>query len=292
MTFYTLGVLTNYMNSKMKKYFYLIIVLIPLVSLVAQKKDKISGNKEVATLMQDIPGNFNALEINDDLEINLRQGGRNSYTLNADSNLHTVIQFVVTDSILKVFTTEKITSSKKLEIDLTVKELEHLIIKHDSRVKTNGVLQAGKFYLNGYNGCRFEIDIDAPDVTVALHRDAGGKLNVQSENTTIVMNDRTDLKSSVKADKLRVTLNNTADLDLSGDADYAALNLKKSSNLNARKMRVSSVDLYTSNTSDVHVNATRNLEVYAQGKSNVYVYGDPNVEIKGLTDKSKIIKKR
>ena len=105
------------------------------------------------------------------------------------------------------------------------------------------------------------------------------------------MNDRTDLKATVTADKVRTTLNNTADLDLTGDAEYAAFNLKKSSKINARKMNVRSADLYTSNTSDVYVNASKNLEVYAQGRSNVYVYGNPNVEIKGLTDKSKIIKK-
>ncbi len=261
------------------------------LSLIAQKKQKIEGNKEVTQLIKEIPQNFNALEINDDLEINISQGSSNGYRLNADSNLHTVVQFIVTDSILKVFTTEKITSSRKLEIDITVKQLEHLIIKHDSKVKGEGQLSADKFYLSGYSGARFELDVNADDVTVVLHRNAGGKLNIDSENITIVMSDRTDMKASVIGDKVRVTLNNTADLDLVGDASYAAFNLKKSANLNARKMRVSTVDLYTSNTSDVYVNATKNLEVYAQGKSNVYVYGNPNVIIKGLTDKSKIIKK-
>lgn len=275
----------------MKKTKVLFAALLITISLAAQKKQKIEGNKEVAPLIKEIPENFNALEVNDDLEINIHQGSSNSYRLNADSNLHTVVQFIVTDSILKVFTTEKITSYKKLEIDLTVSELEHLIIKHDSEVKGEGQLRADKFYLNAYNGAKFDLDVRADDVTVTLHRNAGGKLNVHSENTTLVMNDRTDMKASVIAQKVRVTLNNTADLDLGGDADYAAFNLKKSANLNARKMRVSSADLYTSNTSDVYVNATRNLEVYAQGKSNVYVYGNPNVDVKGLTDKSKIIKK-
>lgn len=269
-------------------FFGAVLMVIPLT---AQKKQKIEGNKEVTQLIKEISQDFNALEVNDDLEITLYQGNSNSYRLNADSNLHTVVQFIVTDSILKVFTTEKISSHKKLEIDLTVKELEHLIIKHDSKVKGAGQLRSDKFYLSGYNGARFELDVRADDVTATLHRNAGGKLDVHSENTTLIMNDRTDMKASVIAEKVRVTLNNTADLDLGGDADYAAFSLKKSANLNARKMRVSSADLYTSNTSDVHVNASRNLEVYAQGKSNVYVYGNPNVDVKGLTDKSKIIKR-
>ena len=275
----------------MIKKFVLLLAVMTAMSVTAQKKPKIEGNKEVSVLLKDIPSDFNAVEVNDDLEINLQQGGANRFRLNADSNLHTVVQFIVTDSILKIFTTDHITSSKKLEIDLTVKELEHLIVKHGSQVKTEGQLSSDKFYLSGYNNSRIDLDVSATDVTVNLHRNAGGKLRITSENTTVIMNDRTDLKATVIADKVRTTLNNTADLDLDGDAEYAAFNLKKSSTLNARKMNVRSADLYTSNTSDVYVNASRNLEVYAQGRSNVYVYGNPNVEIKGLTDKSKIIKK-
>ncbi|MCE2612405.1 DUF2807 domain-containing protein [Flavobacteriaceae bacterium D16] len=269
-------------------FFCIVLISSPLA---AQKKPKIAGNKQVRMLSKEIPNDFNAVEVNDDLEINLQQGSSNHYRLNADSNLHTVVQFIVTDSILKIFTTDHITSSKKLEINLTVKQLEHLIVKHGSSVKTEGQLNSDKFYLSGYNSGRVDLDISAEDVTVALHRNAGGSLRIKSENTMLIMNDRTDLKAEVLADKVRVTLNNTADLDLNGDAEYAVFNLKKASTLNARKMNVQSADLYTSNTSDVYVNASRNLEVYAQGKSNVYVYGNPNLEIKGLTEKSKIIKK-
>lgn len=275
----------------MKKQIILLSIALMTLTVSAQKKQKIKGNKEVTLLVKDIPHNFNAVEINDDLEININQGISNGYRLNADSNLHTVIQFVVIDSILKIFTTDKIVSSKKLELDLIVKEIEHLIVKHDSKVKVEGRLTADRFYLSGYDGARVDLDVSADDVTITLHRDAGGKIQIKSENATLIMSDRTDLKASAVANKVRVTLNNTADLDLRGDADYAAFNLKKSSNLDAKKMKVRSVDLYSSNNSDVHVNATRNLEVYAQGKSNVYVYGNPEVQIKGLTDKSKIIKK-
>ena len=275
----------------MKNSLVFVIVLFSGLTVFAQKKPKIKGNKEVTQVIKEISQEFNALEIDDALEVTLTQGDNNAYALNIDSNLVDILQFSVTDSILKIYTTNNITSSKKLEINLTVTELEHLILKNDAKVKGEGRFTSDKFYLSAYNSSRIDMDVSADDVTITLQRDAGGKIKVKSENTTIVMNDRTDLKAYVVADKVRVTLNNSADLDLNGDADYAAFNLKKTANLNAKKMKVSSADLYTSNNSDVYVNATRTLEVYAQGKSNVYVYGNPKVEVKGLTDKSKIIKK-
>jgi len=275
----------------MKKQIIFCLMALMSISMVSQKKTKIKGNKEVTQVLVEIPQEFNALEIDDALEVILIPGSKNAYSLNIDSNLVDILHFTVTDSILKVYTSNEITSSKKLEISLTVTELEHLILKNDAHVKGEGQFTSDRFYLSGYNSSRVEMDLQADDVTITMHRNAGGKIKVNSENTTIVMNDRTDLKAYVVADKVRVTLNNTANLDMDGDSDYAAFNLKKSANLNARKMKVSAADLYTSNNSDVYVYATKNLEVYAQGKSNVYVYGNPKVEVKGLTDKSKIIKK-
>ena len=257
----------------------------------AQKKPKVKGNKEVIQVIREIPEDFNALEIDDGLKINLSQGVENGYILNVDSNLVDVLQFFVVDSVLKVYTTNNIVSSKKVEITMTVKGLEHLILKNDAEVEGEGPFNSERFYISGYNSSRLDLDVRAEDVTVTLHRNAGGKLRVTSENTTIIMNDRTDLKAYAVSDNIRVTVNNSADLDLDGDAEYAAFNLKESSTLNARKMKVRSADLYTSNKSDVYVNATKTLEVYAKGSSNVYVYGNPKLEIKGFTDKSKIIKR-
>ena len=164
-------------------------------------------------------------------------------------------------------------------------------MKNDSNITSEGEFISEKLYLSAYNSSKFELHVNANDVMVTLQRNAGGKLNIKAENVTFLVTDRTDLKASVVADKVRATLTKNSQLNLDGDSNYAAFNLKDGSKLDGRKMKVTSADLYTSNTSDVYVYASRNLELYAQGKSNVYVYGNPKMEIKGLTDKSKIIKK-
>lgn len=275
----------------MKKITIITFLLLFSFYINAQKKAKVKGNKIVTEVTKDILETFNAIEIDDNLEVNLRQGNQNGYFLMADENLVDIVQFKVKDSILKIFTTNKIVSSKKLEITLTVNEIEHIILKNDAKLTGEGELSSEKLYLSAYNSSKFELHVKAEDVTVTLHRNAGGKLRIKSENTTFLVTDRTDLKASVVSDKVRATLTKKSQLKLEGDSNYAAYNLKDNSKLDGKTMKVTSADLYTSNTSDVHVYASRNLELYAQGKSNVYVYGSPKMEIKGLTDKSKIIKK-
>jgi hypothetical protein len=126
----------------MKKVTVLLILLSFSAFSYAQKKPKIKGNKVVTEITKEIYESFNAVEIDDALEVNLVQGSTNSYRLKTDENLLDIIQFSVRDSILKVYSVNKITSSKKLEIDLTVQEIEHLILKNDAK-KTRPV--DGKF---------------------------------------------------------------------------------------------------------------------------------------------------
>jgi len=275
----------------MKKTIGLLLAITLTTSSFAQKKPKIKGNKEVVTTTHTIATGFNALEVDDALELVLVQGSQNLYTLTTDQNLQDIIQVTVKDSILKIYSTNKITSSKKLEINLNFINLEHITLKNDAKIEGQGKFESSVMYINAYNSSRFELDIKAEEVIVTMQRNAGGKLKVRSTNTTIAMNDRTDLKASIVADKTTVTLTKSAQLYLEGDSEIVAFNLKDSAELNARKLKASSADLYTSNSSDVYVYAGKNLELYAQGKSTIYVYGDPKMEIKGLTDKSRIIKK-
>ena len=271
-----------------------LLITITLVSLnmtYAQKKEKIKGDKNVTTVTNTFDKGFNAIEIDDALKVIMSQGNENKYALTTDENLQKVIKFTVKDSVLKIYTINNITSNKKLEINLEFINLEHITLKNDAKAEGEGVFESKVIYINAYNSSKFRLDVEAQEVIVSLQRNAGGKLKARSTNTTIVMNDRTDLDAIVIADKTTVTLTKSAQLDLEGDSESVAFNLKDASKLNAKDLKTSSADLYTSNSSDVHIYAGKNLELYAQGKSNVYVYGDPKIEIKGLTDKSKIIKK-
>ncbi len=275
----------------MKKLILFTIAIVLTVSSYAQKKSKIKGDKNVVTTANNVPDGFNFLEIDDALEITISQSSKNAYTLTTDKNLQDIIQFTVKDSVLKIYTSHKITSNKKLEISLNFINLEHITLKNDAKIESKGQVESKVLYINTYNSSRFEIDAKTEELIVTMQRNSGGKLKATSTNTTIIMNDKTDLKASIIAEKTTVTLTKTAQLNLEGNSNNVAFNLKDFAALDAKKMKVSSVDLYTSNNADVYVYAGKNLELYAQGNSNIYVYGDPKIEIKGLTDKSKIIKK-
>ena len=129
----------------MKKTFIFLFAIGLCSFTYAQKKPKVKGNKEVIQVIREIPEDFNALEIDDGLKINLSQGVENGYILNVDSNLVDVLQFFVVDSVLKVYTTNNIVSSKKVEITMTVKGLEHLILRMTQKLREKVLLTQNGF---------------------------------------------------------------------------------------------------------------------------------------------------
>lgn len=273
----------------MKKLILLFALTIFSFTSFAQKKPKIKGDKNVITTTNNISREFNAIEIDDALDVTLIQDNQNSYTLRADSNLQDIVQFRVEDGLLKIYTTSRVTNSKKLDITLTFENLNYITLKNDAELKGKERIKSNVMHINTHNDSKFDLEIRADEVTISMVDKAKGRVEIHSDRTTIVMNDKTDLDASVKTDKITVMLTKSAKLKLEGDTDDAAYKLEDSSELNAKKMKASSADLKASNNTDVQVYVKRKLEVFARDKSTIYVYGNPKIEVDKFTDKSKII---
>ncbi|OAB80339.1 GIN domain-containing protein [Cochleicola gelatinilyticus] len=275
----------------MKKLFLTVIAASITLSCAAQKKPKIKGDRNVTEIEKVIVNPFNTVEIDDGLSVEIKQDATPSYRLKADLNLTEVIEFRVIDSVLKIYTSNRITSSKKLQIELNAPTVQYLILKNDASAKTKGKIEGERFQLTANQSSSFDLDIEAPDVSVLLKQNAGGKMNIDSNKTTIEMLDRTDLKAYIVAQDLTSILNQSAQLTVAGDSKNANYELKEKSELKAKEMKVTSAKLYATNNADVFIHATTDFEIYAEGKSEIYLYGNPEIVIKGLADASRIIKK-
>lgn len=95
----------------------------------SHNKEKIKGDRNVIQKTIDL----------DDLEITFStQNNKNSYTINADSNLHEIIKFEIINSVLTIQTLARIRSKKKLEITLFAKELKNITLYDDSELNQIG----------------------------------------------------------------------------------------------------------------------------------------------------------
>jgi len=275
----------------MKKVLSLIVFLGLMTACMAQKPEKIKGDKDVVSVTNSIDKEFHVLEVNNNLKVTIAQSNRNSYVLTTDKNLAEVVSFDVLNGVLKIHTTAKITGSKKLEVFLSVKEITELILNDDAEVESQGELSSEMFSLLGKESSKFDLDLKTEDISIILSKNSGGKLKLKSKNVTVNLGDRSDLKGKLDADNLTVQLSKSAQMDMDGKVNTAIFNLKGSADLKGKKLKANTATLNAANNTDIYVHATKELVIDAKGKSKVYVYGNPKIEVKGLTDKSRIIKK-
>jgi len=276
----------------MKSLILVLFILIVPFQLDAQKKDKIKGDKEVVSTSGEIKESFDKLEVSDNITVEIQNANRNSYVLTADQNLLEEVEIEVRDETLKISTKSKITSSKKLYLNLNIQDLKSLIINDDAMVKNSSRFQTDKLSMVLNNSAKIELDLDVQQtLEVYFSHNSGGKIDSDAGNILINMKNRSDLKAKFDTPNLQVNLENSADLKLDGSSKHAEYNLQDSSNLNAKKLKTQTAILNSKNRSDIHVDASKEIEIDAEGKSKIYVYGNPEIKVRGLTDKSRIIKR-
>lgn len=270
----------------------LLITISILLSLnvTAQKKSKIKGNKDVIEVFENLEP-FNEIEINDGLEVTLMQTEADGYRLMTDSNLTEIVRLEVVDSILKIYSTHKITSRKKLEIGITFRQLEKITLRNDAKIEGMNKFELTDLVLNSYEGSNFELDVNSKRLTMNLNGSTQGKIQITSENTTMILNDNAYLKSVMSIDSLNMTVNKRADMKIEGHANDMKLVTTGSTDIKAKELKVTNAHLIASNSSDIYVYVSKELNIYAKGKSYIYVYGTPHIKVDGLNDKSQIIKK-
>lgn len=245
----------------------------------------------MVSVTQSLNQNFKALEIADNISVILISGNANSYILTADQNLQDIVKFVIDNNVLRISTSTKITRNKKLEVNLTVKDLERISLKDDARLKTAKKLKIDKILIDADNSSKFDLDLDAKEIMIRMHEKTSGKIDLKAKDLQLEMNDRANFKGKLNVNTLMASINDRSDLDLRGKSGRSFFNLKKSADVDAKNLKSTTAVIESSNTSEISLRVSRKLEINAADKSQVIVYGKPDIELKGFTDKSRVIKR-
>jgi len=274
----------------MKKLILLLVVLFIAVNTQAQKKEKIKGNKIVIEVSKDLE-DFNAIEIGDNLKVTIANSVSNGYHLIADENLIDVIKFKVVNGELKIYTSSNITYSKKLEVSLTVKNINKITLKEDAKLTSVSRLNFIDFTFIALDNAAYDLDLEAENSTFNLYRSTSGSVRLEGEKAFMLFNENAFLKGEIALDELELTTNNRTDINLSGDVTTLKVNASGSSSLKAKNLETNYADLNSEDTADLYIYASKEIKIYAKDKSSVYVYGQPEIKVAGLIGSSQIVKK-
>lgn len=198
----------------------------------------VSGNGHVEERTVNVD-EFTRLEIDGNFDVYIQQGSQAGLKIEADENLHELIEVKNFGSLLEIHTRDNILRAKKKSLYITCTDLE-------------------KAELNGAINFRTEKPLDLRTLAVFV-------------------SGASDIRMDIKAEKIWLEVSGAADCDLRGKAGQLDLDLSGAGEFNAIDLESREAAVTMSGAGTAKVWATEELRVDISGAGSVRYKGDPRI---------------
>lgn len=276
---------------KPKIYFSIIALIFSSSILLAQKAEKIKGSRVVTSSVKEIKS-FNAIEVEDNLEINLEKGDKNEIKIEADDNLHDIINLNVQDEILIISTSKEAQSFKKLTVKITyTNDLNLVTAKDESVINAIQEIILDNITFKTFDRSKLFLNVNSKNFILQSNDKSKTELNLKGENTFIELSKNTSLKALINSTNLKCDLYQKATAALEGDANNTTLRLDNSAELTARNFNSKNTDISIEGSASCSLLAENTIVIDATDKTEIELYGSPKIEIRQLAGEAKLFKK-
>ncbi|SHK98163.1 GIN domain-containing protein [Flavobacterium xanthum] len=275
----------------MKKHTAVLLFVLFTTLLFAQKKEKIKGSKTV-TVEQRAVGNFEALLVEDNLEVHLERGEKTELKIEADDNLHDIISLDLSDNTLRIYTTQQATNYKKIIVRVTyTKDLNLITAKDEATVNAIQELLLNTITLKAHDESKLFLNVNTKDFLLQADDKSKTELNLKSENTILELSKNSSLKALVNTTDLKIDLYQKSDATLEGTAVNAMLRLDNNASFTGNKFTTKNADITSESYTNCSLFVETTVIIDAANKSEIQLLGSPKIEIRKFADEAKLIKK-
>lgn len=275
----------------MKKFYFLLLALVLTTVVSAQKKEKIKGSKIVTVTQKEVES-FDNLEIEDNLEIFIIKGDKQSIEIEADDNLHDVLKYEMVGPTLRLSATKDVTGAKKFSVRVTYTDnLKLITVRSEAQLNSLADLQLENITIKNYDYSKSYLNVKSTNFTLLMNDKSKAELNLKSESATLELSKNAELKALVTTQNLKLDLYQKTSANVEGDVAQAKIRLDNNSNLTAKKLTVADMELVAEAYSNVSVNAAKTISITATGKSEIQLYGAPKINMINFADNATLYKK-
>lgn len=276
------------LNAKLMKKLILLFIIFSTCAIQAQRKPKIKGNKNVLEVSEDLPA-FNAIELNDDLDIFLQKANTEGYQLIADENLFNVLKFKVVDSTLVISSFYKITSKKKMDIIINYYELNSITL-NDGRIKMQDMIDTDELAVHTTGNAKLQLNANASVMDIVMDGNSSGDFNLEGDSLNITLKDRIDISIYAVSETNIITMQDNASAKMDGSSINMQINLTGNTNFRAKKLQADLISANLEGSPNARIYAKERLELSSAGASKTYLSGDAKIEILDFLDTSELHK--
>jgi citrate lyase gamma subunit len=218
--------------------FLAIIITLALTSCVeGQVWKTVTGHGNVVSKERNVDNSFTGIKVSSGIDVYLKQGDKETITVEADENLHEYILTEIRNGVLNVYSEYNIRSADKKRVYVTMKDIKS--------IKTTS---AGDVY---------------------------GENQISSDRLELSASSAGDIKLEVKADEVSVDISSSGDISLTGETETLRADLSSAGDLNAYELRTKDADISVSSAGDADVNVSDKLIARASSAGDINYKGDP-----------------
>lgn len=275
----------------MKKYTAILLLLLSTSLTLAQKKEKIKGSKTVTIEQKEI-GNFEALEVEDNLEVYLEKGEKNEIKIEADENLHEIIALDLKDKTLRIYTSKEAVSYKKLIVRVTyTNDLNLVTSKNKATLNAIQEIQLDTITFKAHDYSQLNLNLNTKNFILQADDKSKSELHLKSEKATIELSKNAALKAFASVTELKCDLYQKSNANLEGNSTNAIIRSDNNSVFTGNKLIIKNADVTAESYSSCSLNAETNVIIDAADKSEIQLLGIAKIEIRKFAGEAKLFKK-
>ncbi|KGO92454.1 GIN domain-containing protein [Flavobacterium subsaxonicum] len=276
----------------MKKSCLLLLALLFTAVTFAQKREKIKGSKNVTVAKKEVAA-FDSLEIEDNLEVYLTKGTEQGLEIEADDNLHDVIQADIHGGTLRLYTNKEVSGAKKITVRINYTgELKSIIAKHQVMLYALTELEVEDITIKNLDFSKSFLNVKAGSFSLSLNDKTTAEINVKAESTTIDLSKNADLKALIATQNLKMDMYQKTTAAIEGDAAAMQLRVDNNAVFTGKKFSVKNASLVAESYTKCSITVAETLDMEVTGKTEIELYGAPtSVTMKKFADSAIIYKK-
>lgn len=275
----------------MKKYTTFLLFLLVSTLAIAQNKEKIKGSK-IVTIQQKEIGNFEALEISDNLEVYLDRGEKCELKIEADDNLHDIITIDLTAKTLRINTSKTATIYKKLIVRITyTNELKTITSKDKTIINAIQEIQLNDITIKSFDDSKLFLNVNTKNFALLSDNNSKTELNLKSEKATIELSKNATLKALITTTDLKCDMYQKSIANLEGDVTNANIRLDNNAKFLGNNLAITNAQLAVEGYSNGSINVNTTISIDAAENAEIKLYGDQKIEMLRFADNAALIKK-
>lgn len=269
----------------------LLLITIFLISFSAIAQTKIKGNRNVITNTIELDY-FSKIELNDKIEVVLNQSNENKIVLEADENLHDVLDADVKDGTLILSLNKRITRSKRFNITLYAEDLDQITLNDDSELEASGRLELFNLdlVLNNKSDIKLE-NLRTEFLRIDAAEKAKANLIIKTDSLSVDTKESARLKLDVVTQGAIFNYDGSSTVEAVGKTENLTLNATDNAAFKGAEFISDTVVLNALNKTDTYVNAKNFIEIDAKNKAEIYLFNKPEITLRTFQDNVSLYKR-